>query len=126
MRKALACLLLLFTAALASAFAQSHSLLLTPYLQGVTTSSIYVLVESASADTLAVEYGATSKYGSRARTESIEQTSEHTFVHNVKLRGLSPNSVYHYRAVLADTVSQDVSFRTAPEFRDQFSLCLAG
>lgn len=114
MRKVLACLLLLFTVVLASAFAQSHSLLLTPYLQGVTTSSIYVLVESASADTLAVEYGTTSSYGSRARTESTEQTSERTFVHNVKLRGLSPNTVYHYRAILADTASEDASFRTAP------------
>ena len=114
MHKALACLLLLFTAVPASAPAQSRSLLLTPYLQGVTTSSIYVLVESASADTLAVAYGATSSYGRRAKTESIEQTSEHTFVHNVKLRGLSPSTVYHYRAVLADTASQDASFRTAP------------
>jgi predicted phosphodiesterase len=103
-----------FTAVFGSAFGQSRSLVMQPYLQAVTTTSIYVLVESASTDTLTVEYGATTGYGLRARTESIEETTEHTFVHNVKLGGLSPNSVYHYRAILADTASQDAMFRTAP------------
>jgi acid phosphatase type 7 len=114
MRNVLIVFLLLCTVVLSSVFAQSRSLILTPYLQAVTTSSIYVLVESVSADTLAVEYGETTSYGSHARTESIEQTTEHTFVHNVKLGGLSANTVYHYRAVLSDTASQDASFRTAP------------
>jgi predicted phosphodiesterase len=98
-----------------SAFTQSHTLLMSPYLQAVTTNSIYVLVESSSADTVAVEYGTTADYGSHAKTESIEETTEHTYVHNVKIPGLAPNTVYHYRAVLADTSSQDAEFRTAPQ-----------
>jgi predicted phosphodiesterase len=89
-------------------------MVMAPYLQAVTTNSIYVLVESTSAEILFVEYGQTKSYGSRISTESIEQTTDHTFVHNVKLSGLSPNTVYHYRALLADTASQDASFRTAP------------
>jgi hypothetical protein len=104
----------LFTAAFTSVFAQSSTLIMPPYLQAVTANSIYVLVESTSADTLSVEYGGSSAYGSRARTESIEQTTERTFVHNVRIGGLAPNTVYHYRAVLSDTVSQEASFRTAP------------
>jgi hypothetical protein len=114
MHKAPAFSFLMFTAVFTSAFAQSGTLVMTPYLQAVTTKSIYVLVESTSADVLSVEYGTTESYGSRASTESIEQTTEKTFVHNVKLSGLSPNTVYHYRSVLSDTASQDASFRTAP------------
>lgn len=114
MHKVLAVWFSMFSAVVASAFAQSTTLVMPPYLQAVTTKSIYVLVESTSADTLAVEYGVTTSYGSRAKTESIEETTEHTFLHNVKLEGLSPNTVYHYRAVLVDTASQDGKFRTAP------------
>ena len=114
MYKASAFSLVMFTVVFSSAFAQSGALIMTPYLQAVTTKSIYVLVESTSADVVLVEYGVTPSYGSRASTESIEQTTEHTFVHNVKLSGLSPNTMYHYRAVLADTKSQDATFRTAP------------
>ena len=114
MHRASAFSFLMFTAVFTSAFAQSGTLVMTPYLQAVTTKSIYVLVESTSADVLSVEYGTTESYGSRASTESIEQTTEKTFVHNVELSELSPNTVYHYRAVLADSASEDASFRTAP------------
>jgi acid phosphatase type 7 len=107
-------LILMFTLVLGSAVAQSGKFVMTPYLQAVTTNSIYVLIESTTADVLSVEYGVTASYGSRASTESIEQTTEHTFVHNVQLTGLSPNTVYHYRAVMTDTASQDAYFRTAP------------
>ncbi len=115
MHKVLAFLFLLFTALFGSAFAQSDTLVMAPYLQAVTTNSIYVLVESTSADTVSVDYGVTPSYGSQARTESIEQTTEHTFVHNVKLGGLIPNTVYHYRAVLPGSTSKDAGFRTAPK-----------
>ena len=114
MHRALAFSFSMFTAVFTSAFGQSSTLVMAPYLQAVTTKSIYVLVESSSADVLSVEYGVTKPYGSRASTESIEQTTDHTFVHNVKLSGLSPNTVYHYRAVLASSASEDASFRTAP------------
>ena len=114
MHKALALSFLLLTAIFTSVFAQSGTLVMAPYLQAVTTKSIYVLVESTSADTLAVAYGTTTSYGFHARTESIEETTEHTFVHNVKLSGLHPNTLYHYQALLAGSASEDASFRTAP------------
>ncbi|MEK6756203.1 MAG: metallophosphoesterase [Bacteroidota bacterium] len=92
---------------------QPGPMLMPPYLQAVATSSIYVLVESSSPDTVTVEYGPTSAYGLSARTESIESTTNSTYVHNVKLTGLAPNSEYHYRALQAGTASADASFRTA-------------
>jgi acid phosphatase type 7 len=114
MRNVFACCVLFLAAFPSSSFAQKDSFVMTPYLQAVTTNSIYVLVETTSADAVTVEYGLTPSYGSKASTESVEQTTERTFVHNVKLSGLAANTVYHYRAVLAGNASQDASFRTAP------------
>jgi acid phosphatase type 7 len=115
MRNVFACFLLFLATPPSTTFAQKDSLVMTPYLQAVTTNSIYVLVETTSAESVTVEYGLTPSYGSKAGTESVEQTTERTFVHNVKLSGLASNTLYHYRAVLAGDASQDASFRTAPD-----------
>jgi predicted phosphodiesterase len=92
---------------------QSGPMLMSPYLQAVTTNSIYVLVESSSTDPVTVEHGLTTAYGKSARTESVESTTDSTYVHNVKLSGLEPNTVYHYRALQQRSASADASFRTA-------------
>jgi len=92
---------------------QPGPMLMPPYLQAVTSNSIYVLVESSSADTVTVEYGPTPTYGKNARTEYTESTTNSTYVHNVKLAGLEPNTVYHYRARQGGDVSADASFTTA-------------
>jgi predicted phosphodiesterase len=92
---------------------QPGPMLMPPYLQAVTANSIYVLVESSSSDPVTVEFGPTVAYGKSARTESIELTTNSTYVHNVKLSGLEPNTLYHYRARQEGGVSGDASFRTA-------------
>ncbi|MFH0990944.1 MAG: metallophosphoesterase [bacterium] len=93
-------------------FAQK-SMLMPPYLQAVTTTSVYALIESSTIDTVSVEYGKTGQYGQLARTESIEQTVNKTYVHNVKLTGLSPNTEYRYRARQNKDTSLPASFRSA-------------
>jgi hypothetical protein len=93
---------------------QSAPMLMSPYLQAVTTNSIYVLVESSSTDTVSVEYGLESFYGSRAHTESYQTTTNSTYVHRIKLIGLSPNREYHYHALQAGATSSDETFHTAP------------
>jgi len=94
-----------------SAFAQ-HGIFMPPYLQAVTRSSIYVLVESSLGDTVVVDYGS-GGYTSSAATESVEQTDQQTYVHNVRLAGLVPNTLYHYRARQGTDSTNDASFRTA-------------
>lgn len=95
-------------------YSQSTPMLMSPYLQAVTTNSIYVLVESSSTDTVFVDYGLKIAYGSRAHTESYQTTTNSTYVHRVKLIGLSPNTQYHYHALQAGETSADATFRTAP------------
>jgi len=95
-------------------YSQDGTILMSPYLQGVTTNSIYVLVECSTTDTVVVEYSLTGSYGLRARTESCDTTTNSTYVHNIKISGLSPNTLYHYRALQKGAASGDATFRTAP------------
>ncbi len=97
-----------------SARGQHSGVLASPYLQAVTTTGIYVLVESSSTDAITVEYGLTKSYGFQAQTASCDTTTDSTFVHNIKISGLSPNTRYHYRAVHKGWKSNDASFQTAP------------
>lgn len=90
-------------------------LLGAPYLQAVTRNSIYVLVESDTRDTAEIQFGLDTLYGAIAKTESIEATTAvpPTFVHNIKLSGLIPETTYHYRASQGAEKSVDYTFRTA-------------
>ena len=92
------------------------SLLGTPYLQAVTQTSIYVLVESDSRESVTVEFGPDTTYGSSATTESIEATTADTvtYVHNIRLSGLHADTEYHYRTVRGSQIFGDYTFRTAP------------
>jgi len=87
-----------------------------PYVQAVTTNSIYVLVECDSTSAATVQFGLTNGYGSTATTESsmVTTASPLTYVHRIKLAGLSPNTQYHYRASHAGGAwSADSTFYTA-------------
>jgi len=86
--------------------------LIGPYLQAVTEESVYVLVECAAAGTARVEYGPTASYGSSAQAEAVAPTASSTFVHKIKLSGLRPDTVYHYRAWRNETPCADATFRT--------------
>lgn len=94
--------------------AQPGPILMSPYLQAATTNSIYVLAESATTDAVTVEFGMTTAYGQRAQTESVEKTTEDSFVHNIRLGGLRPNTQYHYRVLQSSVVPSGGMFRTAP------------
>jgi hypothetical protein len=91
------------------------NILMKPYLQAVSTNSIYVLVECNTPDTVTINYGITVAFGLTAKTESIELTnnSTATYLHNVKLTSLQPNTLYYYNAVQGITTSQTSSFRSA-------------
>lgn len=99
------------------ALPSSAAMTMTPYLQAVMTDSVYVLVEcNAATPLVTVEYGLTDAYGSSATAASAPATvSPVTYMHKVKLTGLSANTVYHYRAYqVAGAYTADYTFTTAP------------
>lgn len=115
-RLALVMLMVLSVVVLASSSGLA-AMIMTPYLQAVTVNSVYVLAECDANSPVTVEYGTTTAYGSKATTESTEATvaPQVTFVHNVKLTGLKPNTVYHYRVSQGGEPTGDYSFITAAE-----------
>ena len=86
-----------------------------PYLQAVTTNSVWVMVECSTMDSVTVDYGPTSSYGSKAKTEVISATaaSHVTYIHKIKLTDLSPDTRYFYEARQGTSVSQGASFKSA-------------
>ena len=86
-----------------------------PYLHAVTPSSIYVLVEDDSTNPVVVDYGLTTAYGMTATTEFTATTtaSPTTYVRNIKLTGLQPGTLYHYRASQGGSYSDDYTFTSA-------------
>lgn len=88
-------------------------IVMSPYLQAVTTNSIYVMVECDNTSPVTVNYGTSTSYGSVAVSESNQPTGSSTYVHRIKLVGLSPNTVYYYQAVHGANTSTGASFRTA-------------
>jgi len=103
---------MIITAGSMYALDAADRILLGPYLQAVTMDSVYVLVESGTKSPITVEYGLDALYGREAVTESTETTATlpSTYIHNIKLTGLRPNTWYHYRLTGSDA---DHAFITA-------------
>jgi len=78
-----------------------------PYLQSVTSDSVWVVWDTIEPSIGLVEYGLTPELGSIAEEG---QAASH---HEVQLTGLSPQSIYHYRV----DGGKMAHFRTAPASR---------
>jgi hypothetical protein len=85
-----------------------------PYLQALTPTSVYVLVESDSPGSLTVHYGTAPDCGLSAKTESVALTTATpvTYVHRIPLRDLRPEMVYYYRAEEGGAFSELSRFST--------------
>ncbi len=86
----------------------------TPWLAGVTGTSVYVSLEATDTTTATVDFGLTPAYNMTATTENTQATSGGNSVHNVKLTGLQPNTQYYYRVRQGASVSANYTFWTAP------------
>ena len=88
------------------------SISMTPYLQSLSSNSVCVCVECTTADTVTVNYGLTSSFGSSARTTFISTTGGSTYVHKIQLNNLTAGSLYYYQAVQGSS-SPTSTFHTA-------------
>ncbi len=88
-------------------------MIMTPYLQALTPTSVCVLVECDSKDPVTVQYGVTGDFGLSATTESIAATTDSpaTYVHRIPLQGLTPGAEYSYRAGQGNDFSRVFRFR---------------
>ena len=106
--------------ALLSAFAPVSAAMvadMNPMVAGVTITSVFVLVECTTNATVTVQFGTSpGSYTRTATTTTCETSTASTYMHNVKLINLTPNTRYYYRAYqVAGTYSAESSFWTACE-----------
>ena len=115
---------ILFFLLFAIAVASQDKILMTPYLQSVSTNSVYIMVESDTRDTVWVDYGRTATYGRIAFTSLIVPTMAKvpTFIHRIQLKSLKPNSAYYYQARQGTAHSNGSVFHTAVEPGTSFRL----
>lgn len=86
-----------------------------PWVAGVTKDSVYVCLEATTTANATVQFGTTAAYGLTATTENFQATDvAASYVHNVKLTGLQPNTKYNYRVTHGGTVTANYEFWTAP------------
>lgn len=102
------------------------AIIMQPYLMGVQTNSVWVMVECSTADTVTVDYGLTPSYGSTAKTVIISITTNSTYVHKINLTGLNVNTIYYYRARQLSSTSGGSNFITAPNEQTRFRFCWIG
>jgi hypothetical protein len=100
--------------ALVALSSSTAGIIMRPYLQALTPTSVYVLVETDAPGMVTVEYGTTPDCGLSAKTESAALTtaSPVTYVHRVPLRDLRPGTVYYYRAGEEGAFSELSRFNT--------------
>ena len=108
------CAVLVFTLSTSPVLAVLYSGNKTPWLAGVTTNSVYVSMETTNTSTATVDFGLTSSYDNSASTENYQSTGGGSYVHNIKMTGLAPDTEYHYKVTQDGTNSADYTFRTAP------------
>jgi hypothetical protein len=87
-----------------------------PWLEGDTTTSVDVLVECDSAAAMTVNYGMTTNLGMSAATSSCWTNSKggSDFIHRITLTGLQSNTVYHYQLAGQGAAAADYNFGTMP------------
>ena len=97
-----------------------------PYLQNVTLTGITVNVTSTGADAT-VEYGLDTGYGSSVYSDTpivIGAGSDPLF--ELRVDGLSPGTVYHYRVTSGGETTADRAFTTAHTAGDPFRFVAYG
>ncbi|MBU0561709.1 MAG: metallophosphoesterase [Bacteroidetes bacterium] len=92
----------------------TKQLILVPYLQEPTTTSIYVCWHDTLSTITNVEYGTTASLGQSTSGTSEIITSPYRW-HSVKLSGLQPYTEYYYKAVSGSGSSKVYSFKTLPD-----------
>ncbi|MCE1163888.1 MAG: metallophosphoesterase [Bacteroidetes bacterium] len=100
---------------------------MTPYLQALTSNSVFVCVECSTADTVTVNYGLTGGFGSSAKSLFIVPTSGgSTYIHRINLVNLTANTIYFYQAVQGSSSSPVTSFRSGVLPGTGYRFCVMG
>ena len=95
-----------------------------PYLQSATENSIWVMWHTDTNNQSLVEYGLTSgNLNSTANGSASNWNGD--VVHETQLTGLTPDTVYYYRVITDNAISNVYHFRTPPASNSEKSFRFA-
>lgn len=103
----------LFATLLISHGVFAQTIVVKPYLQNAETTSMHIMWETSSDNSTSVEYGLTSSLGTTVSGTSITGNGA-SQLHDVELSGLTPATIYYYRAITGSVESDIFFFRTQP------------
>jgi acid phosphatase type 7 len=92
---------------------RTQTMLVQPYLQNATTTSMVIMWETNTNTESTVQYGLTASLGLSASGTTIT-TLGSTILHTVSLTGLSPDTRYYYKAITGSAQSSVYDFVTPP------------
>lgn len=112
---------------LTSTVASFATIVMKPYLQAMTKNSVYVMVESTSANEVRVLYGDNEQTEAFHNTNYFVQTTAEppTYVHRIELDNLKPGTKYYYR-VIQDGVDLPVESFETPLDNNTLKICVIG
>ncbi len=92
-------------------------IILKPYLQALTPTNAYLLVESDSQSEIRVLYGEDENTSMFHNTNYFVKTTAKTptYVHRIELDGLKPDTKYFYRVIQQGADTQLETFTTPPD-----------
>ncbi len=96
-----------------------------PYLQNASPTGMVVMAEIKEEAPLVLRYGPTTAYGGEMAFTSESHSGGARF-YRARVAGLAPATTYHYQLATADgePVTDDATFRTAPEAWEDVSFSL--
>lgn len=111
--------LLPVVALLLPAAAHADTFVVAPFLQDVTATSARLVWETDTDADAVVAWGAGRDATTLPESATADRraTSDGTWIHEVQLTGLAPESAYAYRVVLDDGTAAEADLRTAPASR---------
>ena len=86
-----------------------------PYLQTVTSNSVWISWKTDHEATSKVIFGTDEESMDESTEGNYEKLSDSYYWHSVQLKDLNPNTLYTYKVISGDSESEVYRFKTAPE-----------
>ncbi len=121
--------LILFLFLILSAFPLNAKILMTPYLQGVTTSSIYIMVATDSKNDVLVKYSKENEQKTISEKTTfyiLANEKSNVYVHRILLKKLESATTYKYEVFNGNGQTYAGTFTTAPKENRNFKFAVMG
>lgn len=103
-------------------------ILMKPYLQALGKNSVYILVETDSKNAPQASWFSVGKEKAIVKASFYIKTDHRvkTYVHRIKLEGLTPATRYHYQVWDGNDSSETKAFNTLTEGSGEFTFAIMG